>query len=155
MTRRKKEEAKALDGAILDILSTNAEATYSEIGKKVGASSSTVFNRILKLENEGVIRGYIAVLDRVKAGKGTGAILLLSIDHQASVEEVSETLCGIPGVEAVYEIGGEADIVALIYAESIEKLRQLVNDRINSIPGAANVTPLMIMRVYKEYGITF
>jgi DNA-binding Lrp family transcriptional regulator len=58
-------------------------------------------------------------------------------------------------VEAVYEIGGEADIVALLYAPSIEELRKLVNDKINSIPGVSNVTPLVIMKTYKENGSLF
>lgn len=155
MPRRRKEVSDAIDRSILDFLSTDGKATYHDIGRKIGTSSSTVYNRVSRLEGEGVIRGYVAVVDRSKAGKATGAILLISIDNQASVEQVSRMLCSVEGTEAVYEIGGEADIVSLVYAPSIERLREIVNDKINSIQGVANVTPLMIMRTYKEYGLTF
>jgi Lrp/AsnC family leucine-responsive transcriptional regulator len=155
MPKLKKKDSEALDMSIVYALKSHGKLTFSELAKKLHVSPSTVYNRVAKLERKGVIKGYTVVVDRSKSGRGTGAILLISIDNQASIENVSRSVSEILEVEAVYEIGGEADIVALLYAPSIEELRKLVNDKINSIPGVSNVTPLVIMKTYKENGSLF
>ncbi len=155
MARLKREESEALDRSLIHVLRKGGRLKYESLAKSLGVSTSTVYNRIAKLEKRGVIKGYSAIFDRAKSGYGTGAILLVTIDNQGNVETVSKALTSIPEVEAVYEIGGEADIVALLYASSIEELRNLVNEKINSLDGVSNVTPLVIMKTYKESGLVF
>ncbi|PSN83765.1 hypothetical protein B9Q11_02590 [Candidatus Marsarchaeota G2 archaeon ECH_B_SAG-F08] len=155
MPKFSKSVSEEIDKRIIEELKLNSRVTFENLAKKIGVSTSTVYNRIRALRKKGVIRGYTIVLDRAKSGSGTGALLLITIDGQANVETVSSELCKLNEVESVYEIGGEADIVVLVFAQSIEKLRELVNDKINSIKGVSNVTPLVILKTYKEYGMTF
>lgn len=154
MARLKRAVSEELDRKILGFLKENGKMTFAELAKKLNVSASTVYNRVTKLEKKGVIKGYTAILDREKTGKGTGAALLITVDNQASIEGVCRYLAQIPDVESVYEIGGESDIMAVVYTSSIEEMRRLVNEKINSIQGVENVNPLMIMKTYKEYGLT-
>lgn len=155
MPKFKKQLSEQIDKRLLALLKSDGRSTLEELARELSLSPSTVYNRIRGMQKRGVIKGYTVILDRNRAGLGTGAVLLITIDGQANVEKVSRALCGVPEVEAVYEIGGEADIVVLVYANAIEDLRNLVNERINSIPGVSNVTPLVILKTYKENGILF
>jgi DNA-binding Lrp family transcriptional regulator len=152
MARLKRAVSEELDRRILVELKRNGKITFAELAEKLNVSASTVYNRVTKLERKGIIRGYTVIVDRARSGKGTGAALLITVDNQASIEGVCRNLAQIPDVESVYEIGGESDIMALVYTGSIEDMRKLVNERINSIQGVENVNPLVIMKTYKENG---
>jgi len=155
MARLKKAVSEELDKNIINSLKENGKMTFAELAEKLNVSASTVYNRVTKLEKKGVIKGYTIILDREKSGKGTGAALLITVDNQASIEGVCRDLAQIPDIESVYEIGGESDIMALVYTASIEEMRRLVNEKINSIQGVENVNPLVIMKTYKEDGLIF
>ena len=155
MARLKRAVSEELDRRIIGALKENGKMTFAELAEKLNVSASTVYNRVTKLEKKGIIKGYTIIVDRSKSGKGTGAALLITVDNQASIEGVCRDLARIPDVESVYEIGGESDIMALVYTASIEEMRKLVNERINSIQGVENVNPLVIMKTYKENGSLF
>ncbi|MEM0120167.1 MAG: Lrp/AsnC family transcriptional regulator [Thermoprotei archaeon] len=155
MARLKRALSEELDQKIIAALKENGKVTFAELAGKLNVSASTVYNRVTKLERKGVIKGYTIVVDRSKSGKGTGAALLITVDNQASIEGVCRDLARLADVESVYEIGGESDIMALVYTDSIEEMRKLVNEKINSIKGVENVNPLVIMKTYKENGSLF
>ena len=64
------EGLDALDNRILEVLKNNARATFSEIGEVVGLSRVAVKNRIEVMEKNGVIQGYIAIIDKTKVPQG-------------------------------------------------------------------------------------
>ncbi|MGC8615342.1 MAG: Lrp/AsnC ligand binding domain-containing protein, partial [Thermoprotei archaeon] len=53
-----------------------------------------------------------------------------------------------------YEVSGEPDLVATVWAPSLEELREFINERISKIDGVEDVNPLMLLRVYKKAGFS-
>ena len=71
----------SLDRHILSLLQENCKLSLNRIGERVGLSAPSVVDRIRKLEENGVIRGYTAVLDARKLGKDITAFIGVSIHH--------------------------------------------------------------------------
>jgi hypothetical protein len=76
----------ATDLAILDLLQRSCKQPLAEIGKQVGLTASSVVERIKKLEDAGVVRGYVALVDARAVGKDVTAFIGVSISHPRAFE---------------------------------------------------------------------
>src|SRR4030095_1726384 len=79
-------ELDATDLAILDALQQNCKQSLAEIGKRVDLSAPSVVERIKKLEESGVLRGYAALLAARARGKDVTAFIGVSISHRSAFE---------------------------------------------------------------------
>ncbi len=95
----------AKDRAILDELQRNAKATTSEIAKRTGIPVTTVHNRIKRLEKDGVVQGYVPVVDHRKLGLGIHALVFVTAQNRPSggravdQEQLAQEALRLPGVE--------------------------------------------------------
>ena len=99
------------DLAILTALQAEARATYADVGATVGLSASAVHERVRKLEQQGVIRGYRAVVDPEAVGLYvTALIAAIPLDpHQP--DDLPARVKEFPEVEDCYSVAGEANYV--------------------------------------------
>lgn len=98
------DDLDSVDKGILYLLQQDARKhTTEEIGKKVGVSSSTVANRINKLEDRGVITGYHPILDYEQTGMGHHLLVIATVPLTDQSELVDE-LVSVPGVVSVREL---------------------------------------------------
>lgn len=98
------DELDNVDRGVLYLLQQNArDSTTTSIGDKVGVSSSTVGNRIQKLEENGVIRGYHPLVDYERTGLGYHLLVTatVSLDDQ---DEIEDDIMGVIGVVSVRTI---------------------------------------------------
>ena len=120
------EGLDALDNKILEVLKTNARATFSEIGELVGLSRVTVKNRIEVMEKNGVIQGYKAIVDKTKVPQGVQFI----IDVEAIPElyqEVVDVLGTDRYLRQVYSTTGDCRLHAIGFAPNTNTLESHVN----------------------------
>ncbi len=73
----------AIDREILEILQSEARITMKEIGQRIGLTSPSIIERVKKLEDNGIINGYKAIIDFAKAGLSLKAIITVTVDGQA------------------------------------------------------------------------
>lgn len=106
-------EADKNDLKILNELMDNSKAPLRKISDKVGLSFVTVMNRIKKLDREGIIKGYMAVLDYEKLGYDVEVLIEIRIS-KGKLFEVEKTIAAHPNVVSVYDFTGDFD--ALIMA---------------------------------------
>jgi len=105
-------ERDEIDKKILNVLLENSRLSYREIAKKVGVSVVTVLKRIKILENEGVVKGYTAVLDYEKLGYDISVIIKMRI-AKGKLFEVEKKLKSQASVFAVYDVTGDFDAVII------------------------------------------
>ena len=117
----------AIDWQILELLRKNARQTYSAIGRNVGLAHATIYDRIKRMEQYGVIKKYTAIIDLEKAGtKNITAIMTIFPDPKQS-EKVAEKLCQAPQVVEVYtSLSEELLIIAKVIAENQEDLHEFI-----------------------------
>lgn len=139
----------SVDMKLLKMLNDNARVSFKEMGEKVGLSTSGTIRRVKSLMDERVIEGYTAVIDHKKLGQKVTAFL--SIDTEpGDTGRVAGALSRSKEVCEVHRTTGSPDLIAKIRAEELDKVDELVEDRIGTYEGVRNVTAIVTMKTYKE-----
>ncbi|MBW3583481.1 MAG: Lrp/AsnC family transcriptional regulator [Euryarchaeota archaeon] len=100
------------DRILLDALLKDGRASHRELAERTGVSLATVNRRLHKLEDDGTIRGYTALIDAERVGWGLTAIVGMRID-KGHLRTVQEDIAKDPRVFGVYDVTGEWDGVIL------------------------------------------
>lgn len=133
-----------IDLKLLSLLKENARAPYSRLAKELGISESAVRKRISKLIKMGIIKR-ITIEYELKGE--VRAIILIKTQPPIPVPEVSKNIIKIAGVDVVYEVTGEYDIVAIVRASGVEMINKFI-DEIRSIPGVVGSYTMIVLRTW-------
>jgi len=141
----------SLDWNILQALQENAKQTYTEIGRRLGVAHSTVYDRIRKMEEKGVIQKYTTVVDLEKVGvKYITAVMTVFTDPKES-ENVAKKLSESKEVlEVSTSLSEELLIIAKVVAKDQDKLHSFIAQKVAPLPGVLRIRTSIITRKYKE-----
>ena len=141
----------ATDLRILQVLQENSKQTYTAIGKLLGIAHSTVYDRIKRMEQQGIIRKYMILIDTEKMGaKNITAIITVYTDPKV-IEKVAEKLCDAPEVLDVYtSLSEELQIMAKVVAETQEHLHEFIANSVAPLPGVLRVRTSIVTKKFKE-----
>jgi len=141
----------ATDLKILKALQEDARQTYANIGKRLGIAHSTVYDRLRKMEQHGIIKQYTAVVDGEKAGlKSITALMTIYTDPKES-ERVAEELSKTPKVLEVYaSLSEELLIMAKVVAENQEGLHAFIANSVAPLPGVLRIRTSIVTKKFKE-----
>ncbi|MBO2530346.1 MAG: Lrp/AsnC family transcriptional regulator [Thermobifida fusca] len=142
--RRPARAPDKIDQAIIDVLAQDARIGVSELAEMVNISRATAYNRIKRLTDEGVIRGYSAVVDHARMGLGITALILIS-GSQPDWRANREIISSYPEVEYCWYVAGSADIVLLVRLANTDQLRDLILTRLQSLPGVNSTQTLTVI----------
>jgi DNA-binding Lrp family transcriptional regulator len=125
------------DLAILRELKLDSRRSTNQIANALGIPRATVHERIKKMGQRGVIRGFTVISDYTKLGMPVTAFILVSFLSTPSVSQrdLAERISMMEGVFGVHLISGEYDILVKVRGESMENIGSLVIDRIRSMDG--------------------
>jgi Lrp/AsnC family transcriptional regulator for asnA, asnC and gidA len=144
-----------VDLKILEALQEDARQTYTEIGKRLRMAHSTVYDRIKKLEQNGIVKKYTTIIDTEKARiKHISAVMTIYTDPKES-EDVAQKLCEMPQILEVYtSLSEELLIIAKVIAENQESLHRLIADSVAPLAGVLRIRTSIITRKFKETQFT-
>lgn len=111
---------------ILDELQKNARISFKQLAEKVNLSPTAVIERVKRMEEEGIITGYRAMIDPRKVGYHLSALLSLSTNYGNPEQIVNDALAEIPEVIACWSITGTNDFLMEIQVPSLEFLEELL-----------------------------
>ena len=132
------------DREILRALQADARTPFSEIARRIDMSSATVHDRVSRMEEAGVIRGYHADVDPNAVGLGTSAIVGLRVE-QGREDETLDRLTDIDGVQELTLTTGEWDIVMRVQAADTDGLRELMFDTVAQMEGFARSQTMVVL----------
>lgn len=135
-----------LDRQILAELMTDARAPAARIARRVGLSRAAVHQRVVRLERDGVIAGYTALVHPPGGRGSVSAMVLLNLDA-ARYAEVAEVVQGWPEVRACWSIAGERDMVLLVEVPSNEDLMD-VTRRLHELPAVRDTATHVALRTH-------
>lgn len=141
---------------ILKLLSSNARYTADDIATMLGADVKEVENTIKKLEKDGMIRGYKAVIDWDKLdGAYVSAIVELKVIPKAGLgfEEVAEKVMAYKEVEAVYLMSGNYDLNVIVKGKTLQDVARFVARELATIDSVNSTATHFVMRRYKEMDV--
>ena len=111
-----------MDEEILAIFKKDARMPFVTIAKKLRTSEGTIRARVKKMMNEGIIRGFTVKT----ASKNVKALVEIKINVNINTTNISQRIKKIPGVDSVYEVSGDNDIVALVDVMSTRELNGII-----------------------------
>ena len=131
-----------IDQKILKMLKENSRTTYVDIGRTLGLSEGTVRNRVQSLVDDKIISKFTI---EVSLSVGVRALIMISIDPNTPTLTVSNLIIQLSGVERIYEVTGEYEIVSVVSSPSIEGLNQTIED-IRAIDGVTSTNTIIVLR---------
>ncbi len=137
-----------IDGQILTILQQDARASNAEIARQVGLAPSAVLERVRKLEERGVIRGYSVDIDPPAIDFGLTAIVAVRTSECG--DGVGDQLAAVPEILEVHEVAGEDCFYIKIRTRDTESLGRLLRERIKAIPRVLNTNTTVVLKTFKE-----
>jgi DNA-binding Lrp family transcriptional regulator len=153
---REYSEGRGLDDlhwAILDTLQTGGRASHVELSRRLHLSPPAVHARVRRLEREGYIRQYVALLDRAKVGFDMLCFTNVSLQmHQLEqVERFRDEVQRMPEVLECHHVTGEYDYLLKVAIRNRRDLERFVVDRLTPVPGVARIhTSLALTEVKSD-----
>jgi Lrp/AsnC family leucine-responsive transcriptional regulator len=138
------------DRTILMMLQENARVSNAEIARQVEMAPSAVLERIRKLEDRGVIKGYAAHLDPRALGQGLLAYVLVRTDCGAWQAETAAKIAAIPEVQEVHHIAGEDCFLVKVRTRDTAALGSLLRDRVSAIEAVRSTRTTIVLDTVKE-----
>jgi DNA-binding Lrp family transcriptional regulator len=149
-----KNDACSLDNVdlkILEALQNDSRQTYKNIGKRIGIAHSTVYDRIKRMEQYGVIKKYTTIVDAEKTGQRKILALMTVYTNPKESEIVAQKLCRAPEVVEVYtSLSEELLIIAKVVAENQENLHAFIANSVAPLSGVLRIRTSIVTRKFKE-----
>jgi len=141
-----------IDLKLLTMLQANARTTNAELARQVGLAPSSTLERVRRLEERGIIRGYRAVVDPRAMGYRVQAVVMVNLrGHQAEPIDTFEEHVGVvPEVKLCLNVTGRYDYLLLVVARDIDHLRRLVTRDLAAIPGVQKQETFLVLAIAKE-----
>jgi len=145
------------DKKLLRELQENCKQSTRKLAKKLGIHSTTVLYRMNKLEKEGFIKRYTAVLDPKKFGQKSTAFVMIKVNNfmqkgetEYPIDRISKKLQKIESVSEIHIMVGEFDIMLKVRGESLEDIAQFMIDNFRDFKSGQKIETIAIFRSDKE-----
>lgn len=138
-----------IDLKILSILQENGRVKRNELAQMVGLSVPAVSERMKRLEDAGIIKGYTALLDSKKLGKDITAFVFVSIDSSKNYPLFIERVAEVDEILECHSITGEGSHLLKVKTENTSTLEKLLA-RIQSWPGVTGTKTNIVLSTIKE-----
>ena len=141
-----------IDIKLLQILQQNSNITTKELAAKVNLSSTPVFERVRRLEKEGYIKRYVALLDAEKLNRNLCILCNVKLkQHNGTLgREFMAAINAIPEVTECYNISGDFDYMLKIYVRDMKHYEAFVLDSLGAIPSVGSLQSNFVMSVVKQ-----
>ncbi|MCT4557591.1 MAG: Lrp/AsnC ligand binding domain-containing protein [Pelagimonas sp.] len=140
------------DRAILNALARDGRISVTDLARKIGLSKSPTQARMRRLEAEGVIKGYRAMLDPIRLGLDHVAFVEVKMERtrEQALEAFNAAVAQIPEIEQVHLIAGNFDYLLKVRTANMNRYRQVLADKISTLPGVASTSTFVAMEAVKE-----
>lgn len=146
------DQLDRMDHKILAALSASGRQSMAELAGQVGLSKTPVQARVKRLEAEGYIRGYSAIIDRERMGEGHIAFVqvTLSDTKSSALDAFNKAVFSISEIEQCHMIAGSFDYLLKIRTKDIAAYRRILGERISDLPHVSQTSTFVAMETVKD-----
>lgn len=137
-----------IDQRILRVLQKNGRLSNSDLADEISLSPSACYRRVQRLETDGFIRGYVALLDAKMADRPTTVFVEITLSGQsdAVLDEFEKAVALIPDVLECHLMAGTADYILKIVAADTEHFAQIHRQRLSRLPHVSTMQSSFALR---------
>ncbi|MBU7600043.1 Lrp/AsnC family transcriptional regulator [Streptomyces sp. XM4193] len=137
-----------LDREIVELLVKDGRMSYTDLGKATGLSTSAVHQRVRRLEQRGVIKGYTALIDAESVGLAMTAFISVKPFDPSAPDDIAERLAGIEEIEACHSVAGDENYILKVRVATPTEL-ELLLARVRSVAGVSTRTTVVLSTPYE------
>jgi Lrp/AsnC family transcriptional regulator, leucine-responsive regulatory protein len=140
------------DKIILRILQKDAKKTAKEIAASLKLTVSPVYERIRRLEAQGFIKKYVAILDKALINKSVTSICQVSMRYhsEAFIENFEQEIQKLAEVQECYHLAGQVDFVLKIHVNSLEEYHDFVKYKLSKIDNIGVLNSTFVLKEIKH-----
>ena len=145
-----------IERALIEILQQDAKIDTSVLAHMFGRSEEEIKSAIKKLEDDGTILRYSALIntENLPEEEYAEAIIALKVtpEREYGYDDIARKVYKFPEVSAVYLISGSYDLQVKVIAKSMRAISRFVGEKIAVLNGVSGTETMFIMKKYKQYG---
>ncbi|TCL09950.1 AsnC family transcriptional regulator [Shimia isoporae] len=143
------------DHAILDVLARDGRISITDLAQEIGLSKSPTQARLRKMEKDGVIKGYRAMLDPIRLGRDHVAFVevKLSETREKALQAFNAAVREVPEIEQAHMIASHFDYLLKVRTTSMSTYRMVLGEKISTLPYVASTSTYVAMQAVKESGL--
>lgn len=146
------ESLDQTDRTILRILQSDSKKTAKEIANMLSLTVSPVYERIRRLENQGFIKKYVAILDKTRIGRTVTAMCQVSMRYhnEAFIDEFVDQIQDLKEVQECYHVAGQVDFILKIHVRSLEEYHEFVRYKLSKIKNIGVLNSTFVIKEIKQ-----
>lgn len=141
---------------LLDLIAENANLTTAQLAVMLQISEDEVIEQIKQYENDGVIKGYKAIVNWDKAPlKSASAIIELKVTPklETGFDEIAKRIMMFDEVESIYLMAGTYDFSVMVRGNTIQEISAFVSKRLSTLPSVISTATHFVLTRYKDSGV--
>lgn len=140
------------DRHILNVLQQDGRISYTDLGKRVGLTTTPCIERVRKLERGGFIKGYSAQLSAKQLDAGLVVFVQISLDRSSkqSFEGFRKAIQSLDPVQECYLVTGSFDFLVKARVKDMRAYRDFLEEELLAVPGVSGSTSIAAMETVKE-----
>lgn len=148
-------ELDRIDHSIMRELQKNARVTVTELASRVGLSKTPCQVRMRRLEEQGYITGYTALINQTKLGLNHIAFAQVTLSDTSSkaLSAFNDAIRQISAVEQCHMIAGNFDYLLKVRTRNMAEYRQVLGEQISALPHVLQTSTFVVMENVKDSGV--
>ena len=142
-------EVESTDRKILSLLAVDGRMSYTDLGKATGLSTSAVHQRVKRLEQRGLIKGYGATVDHEQLGRSLTAFISITPIDPAQPDDYPERVSAIEEIESCWSVAGDESYILKIRVATPAALEDLLS-RIRLAANVSTRTTIVLSTPYEN-----
>ncbi|AOS97403.1 Leucine-responsive regulatory protein [Microbulbifer aggregans] len=150
--RKRANELSTIDRNILRVLQKNGRTSYAELARQVGLTATPCVERVRRLESDGVIQGYTALINPefLDAALVVFVQIRLNRSAQDAFEEFRNAVAALPEVQECYLVSGNFDYLIKARVADMSAYRKFYGETLLTLPEVQECTSYVVMEQVKE-----
>ncbi|MEP2531988.1 Lrp/AsnC ligand binding domain-containing protein [Shimia sp.] len=143
------------DLSILEVLASNGRISITDLAQHIGLSKSPTQARLRRLEKEGVITGYRALLDPVRLGLDHVAFVEVKLTdtREAALRAFNNAVLQVPEIEQAHMIASNFDYLLKVRTSDMAAYRAVLGEKLSTLPHVASTSTYVAMQAVKDTGL--
>ncbi len=142
---------------LIALLRQNARTSTADLARELNLSESAVLDRIARLESDGVLLGYQAVVDSQKvSGSIVTAVVEVKItpERGGGFDRLAERIAKFSEVQSCYLMSGGYDLLVILEGNSLQDIATFIAEKLSTIKGVISTATRFRLKTYKENGVS-
>src|SRR6186713_2199468 len=127
-----------MDQQLISLLQQNARASTEDLAKELNTTEAAVEQKIADLERDGILLGYLAVVDRAKMGGNSVTATIevrITPEREGGFDRLAVRISKFPEVQSCYLMSGGYDLLVVVQGETLQEVAAFISEKLSTIKG--------------------